>query len=146
MKMEKSLFERKEDTLLLVAFASLKHNGESTDSNNLNAEKSRIERIAESFYTKSKEFVEYNAFIMDWTKLNMRDIVYTDKFIYDIPIKDDYFEVNLDNFLRWIMNPVAKHAFKFNKSISYTNKKKYSRKDKHKAWHLIQSCIQYIET
>ena len=44
---EKSNYERKENILLLLAYASLKHNGESTGIDNIQAEKSRIERVAE---------------------------------------------------------------------------------------------------
>ena len=95
----KSLLERKEDILLLIAYASLLFNNESTDSNNLQAEKSRIERIAESFYKSAKDR-EYNQFIIDWVKDNSDDLVYTDRFCYDENIPDEQYDLNPDFFSR----------------------------------------------
>jgi hypothetical protein len=95
----KSLLERKENILSLIAFASLKHWNEPTDFDNIQAEKGRIERVAELFYKKSDQ--EYNSFIISWLKENARKIVYTDEFTYDnVNIPDDVYELNIDLFCR----------------------------------------------
>lgn len=100
---EKSNYERKENILLLLAYASLKHNGESTGIDNIQAEKSRIERVAEYFYKVGND-QEYNTFMIDWLKGNAQDIVYTDKYVYDTPIPDEPFELNIDLFCRKSIN------------------------------------------
>ena len=91
--------EKKEEMLLLIAFASLKHNDEPTDLENLHAEKSRLERIAENFYKNSPD-QEYNQFLIDWLRENAHDIVYTDKFVYDVNIPDEPYDLNVDLFCR----------------------------------------------
>lgn len=96
-----TLLERKDNVLTLVAFASLKQWGESTDTNNLEAEKSRLERVAEKFYLNDKKTEqEYNVFIIDWIKKNIHDLVYTDKYVFDVTIPDNAFETNINNFMR----------------------------------------------
>lgn len=96
---KKSVVERKDNVLTLIAYASLKQWGEPTNSENIEAEKGRLERIAEPFYKKSKD--EYNHFLISWLKENARKIVYTDEFTYDnINVPDDAFELNVDLFCR----------------------------------------------
>jgi hypothetical protein len=97
--MKKTILERKENVLTLIAYASLKQWGEPTNSENIEAEKGRLERVAEHFYKKSNE--EYNSFLINWLKENARKIVYTDEFTYDnISIPEDPFELNIDLFCR----------------------------------------------
>lgn len=91
--------EKKEDMFLLIAYASLKHNGESTSLDNLHAERYRLERIAENFYKGSPD-QEYNQFLIDWLRTNAHDIVYTDRFVYDVSIPDDPYDLNVDLFCR----------------------------------------------
>ena len=91
----KSVFQRKEDAFLLVSYASLKQWGEPTTKENISAEKARLERVGESFYTSSVD-VEYNQFMLDWLKENAREIVYGDTFTYDVEIQDDYHEIDVN--------------------------------------------------
>lgn len=96
---KKSLFERKENVLTLIAYASLKQWGEPTDFANIQAEMGRLERIAEPFYKDSNQ--EYNNFLISWLKTNAKRIVYTDELTYDnISVPDDQFELNVDLFCR----------------------------------------------
>lgn len=98
-----TLLQRKDNVLTLVAFASLKHNHEPTDYDNIEAEKYRLERVAEKFYIKDnnkKTEQEYNVFIIDWIKKHIDDIVYSDKFVGDVTIPDNTHETNLNNFIR----------------------------------------------
>lgn len=94
----KTLTERKDNVLFLVAYASLKHWNEPTDVDNIEAEKSRIERIAEKFFIKANE--EYNTFIINWVKTNAKKLVYTDEYAYDVDIPDDAHETNVNLFMR----------------------------------------------
>ncbi len=101
----KTLLERKDNVLTLVAFASLKHNGESTEYENIEAEKYRLERVAEKFYLKTdkknkKSDQEYNVFIIDWIKKNINDLVYSDKYVFDVTIPDNAHDLNINNFMR----------------------------------------------
>lgn len=96
---EKKIWERKEDSLLCLAYASLLNWKEPTDLNNILAEKTRIERVAESFYKAAKD-QEYNAFILEWIKENGREIVYGDRFSYDVDLPDNMTETNVNLFCR----------------------------------------------
>lgn len=92
-------FERKENVLLLIAYASLKNAGEPTDPDNIQAERYRLERVAESYY-KSAPDKEYNEWMVDWLQANAHEIVYTDRFVYDVPVPDEPYELNVDLFCR----------------------------------------------
>lgn len=92
----KSILERRDNVLTLVAYASLKHNGESTDIDNIAAEKFRLDRIISNEFVKSKNDKEYNQFCIDFLKENADDIVYTDKFVFDIEYPDEPYELNVD--------------------------------------------------
>jgi hypothetical protein len=92
-------FEVKEDVLMLVAYASLKNRRKSTGPTEIEIEKSRLERIAEEFYKKSKD-IEYNQFIIDWVKSKAHDIVYTDAYMYDAVLPDEPYELNVNLFCR----------------------------------------------
>ena len=105
----KSLLQRKEDTLLLTAYASLKHNGEDTALENIRAEAARIERIAEEFYKDALD-QEYNSFIIDWVKTNLEEIVYGDEYLYDANIPDDQWETNPNIYCREKQRRPAKAA------------------------------------
>lgn len=96
--MSKTILERKENVLSLIAFAVLKNKNKQTNQDNIIAEKGRIERVAERYYVKTDK--EYNTFIIDWLKENARRLVYTNEFSYDVSIPDDVKETKLDLFLR----------------------------------------------
>jgi hypothetical protein len=96
--MSKTILERKENILYLIAFAVLKNSNKPTKQDNIIAEKGRIERVAERYYIKTDK--EYNVFIIDWLKENARKLVYSNEFSYDVSIPDDVKETNLDLFLR----------------------------------------------
>lgn len=96
--MSKTILERKENVLSLIAFAVLKNKNKQTTQDNIIAEKGRIERVAERYYVKTDK--EYNTFIIDWLKENARRLVYTNEFSYDVSIPDDVKETKLDLFLR----------------------------------------------
>jgi hypothetical protein len=93
----KSIFQRKENAFLLIAFASLKHWGEPTTPENLSAEKARLERVAESFYLNSEQ--EYNEFLLSWVKTNAKEIVYGNEFTYDPEIGDESIGFNLNSYI-----------------------------------------------
>lgn len=100
----KPVWEKKDDALFLLAYASLKEWNEPTDAENIDAEIARIERVIEQFYLESPD-EEYNAFILNWIKDNAHDLVYTDKFTYDVKIPDDPTETNVNLFCRKLDNP-----------------------------------------
>lgn len=91
--------QKHNDMAFLIAYASLKANGEPTDENNIEAEKARIERIAQQFYLNAED-EEYHGFMIKWLRENARDIVYTDKFVYDTNIPDEQFELNINLFCK----------------------------------------------
>jgi hypothetical protein len=84
----------------LVAYASLLNAEEATNLNNIEAESARIERIAEKFYLDNDSTLDYNSFIMEWVKSHADDIVYSDKYSFDVEIPDDSYEINSDMFTR----------------------------------------------
>ena len=100
MKKE-SIYDRRINATLLVAFASLKHNGEKTDQENIRAEKYRLDRILAEEYKKDKTIKEYNQFCLDWIKSNAEDFVKTDKWLYDVDFGDDQYQLNID-LLHWL--------------------------------------------
>ena len=95
----KSLYQRKEDALLCLAYASLLNWKEKTDPDNVLAEKARIERIIEEYY-KSSIPQEYNSYVLGWIKEHGRELVYGSSFAYDIQIPDEVQETNVENFFR----------------------------------------------
>lgn len=92
-------FHKKEDVLLLIAFASLKYWQESTEIENVLAEKSRIERVISEEYIRYPKDIEYNQFVLDFIKKHGREIVYTDDYNYDIDIPDEQYEINIDTII-----------------------------------------------
>jgi hypothetical protein len=92
----KTLFERKENCLLLISYASLKNWEESTSKENLSAEKSRLERVISDLFCKHKVDMDYNQFVLDFVKEHGREIVYGDEYTYDVEIPDEYSELNVN--------------------------------------------------
>lgn len=97
--MSKASYLKKEDALLLIAFASLKHWQESIDIENILAEKARIERVISDEYVKSTTYKEYNQFVLDFIKKYGREIVYTNIYNYDIEFPDEHYELNVDTII-----------------------------------------------
>lgn len=97
--MSTSIFQRKEESLNWLAYASLKQWDEPTDLENISFEKARIERVISDIYSKSKDETEFNEFCLNWIKLNGKDLVYTDKFTYDISIPDEQYELNVNTII-----------------------------------------------
>lgn len=91
-----SVYSKKQEALNWLAFASLKQWGENTDLENISAEKARIERIISDAYTKTKDTTEYNQYVLNFIKEHGREIVYGDKYTYDIAFPDDPYELNID--------------------------------------------------
>jgi hypothetical protein len=78
---------------------SLKYWQESTEIENVLAEKSRIERVISEEYIKCPKDIEYNQFVLDFIKQHGREIVYTDDYNYDIDIPDEQYEINIDTII-----------------------------------------------
>lgn len=95
----KTLFQRKEDCLLLIAFASLKNWEEPTNPENIAVEKSRIDRVISDIFIKNKLDIDYNQFVLDFIKENGREIVYGNEYTYDVPIPDEYTELNVNTII-----------------------------------------------
>lgn len=91
-----SVFEKKQEALTFIAFASLKQWKEPTDFENISAEKARIERVISDIYAKSKDETEYNQYVLNFIKKHGREIVYEDTYTYDIAFSDDPYELNVD--------------------------------------------------
>lgn len=95
----KTIFQRKEDCLLLISFASLKHWKESTSGENISAEKARLDRVISDIYTKSRVDMDYNQFVLDFIKEHGEEIVYGNEYTYDIDIPDEFTELNIDTII-----------------------------------------------
>jgi hypothetical protein len=96
----KSISERRENAILLVAYASLKAADESTNRENVYAEAARIERIIAQEYVEFKGDVEYNQFALDFIKKNAEEIVYGDKYSFDVAIADEYTDLDVNQIIR----------------------------------------------
>lgn len=75
--------EQLETAFEIVAFASLKENGESTDKENILAESARIERCTEFYYKTTEHDLQYPEFAKKFLFENQKDIIYGDKFLKD---------------------------------------------------------------
>lgn len=99
-----TLFQRKEDCLLLIAYASLKQWDEPVDKENISAEKARIDRVISDIYSKNKLDVDYNQFVLEFVKEHGREIVYGNEFTYDVEVPDDATELDvnvmIDKYIR----------------------------------------------
>lgn len=91
-----TLFERKQNALKLIAFASLKYNGEPTEIQNIAAETSRLSRIVADEYIQSSNVKDFNQFCLDWIKKNGEDFVKSDMWTYDIEISDDAHDLDVN--------------------------------------------------
>lgn len=91
-----SIYDKRQNASLVVAYSSLKYNGESLEQENVRAEKYRLDRILADEYVKSSGDKEYNRFCLDWIAQNGMDFVTTDKWIYDIEFQDEPYELNID--------------------------------------------------
>ena len=68
----------------IVAFSSLKENGEPVDDANVEAESARIERCVEYFYKTSKDdTLDYPQFASKFLQEKFHDIVHTAKYLGD---------------------------------------------------------------
>ena len=92
-------YRDKEQMLELVAATNIFVKTKSCDDQLLENEKARLERIAQKDYITESD-KEYNSFIIEWLKKNMKEIIYGQKFNFDSKIPDDYYELDLDAFLR----------------------------------------------
>ena len=96
MTKQPTVYQKKQNALQWLAYASLKNWNEPTDLANISAEKSRIERVITDIYTKSKDETEYNQYVLNFIKEHGREIVYDDTYCYDISIPDEGYELNID--------------------------------------------------
>jgi hypothetical protein len=94
-----SIYDKRQNASLVLAYSSLKYNKESVEQENVRAEKYRLDRILADEYVKSFENKEYNKFCLDWIQKNGMDFVTTDKWVYDIEFKEDAYVLNVDNLI-----------------------------------------------
>lgn len=80
----------------LIAFASLKHNGESVDKENIEYESLRLQRVISDQYVKMDHNLHYNDFVKYFIKNHGRDFVFTDEFTYDPQVPDEPYELNVN--------------------------------------------------
>jgi hypothetical protein len=81
-----------EKAFTIVAFSSLKENGEPVDAANVEAESARIERCVEHFYKLDKDSdLDYPQFASKFLQDKYHDIVYTAKYLGDFldDVNDD---------------------------------------------------------
>ena len=95
----KTLHQKKEDCLLLLAYASLKQWNEPTNPENLSAEKSRLERVVTDIFTKTNIDIDYNQFILEFIKEHSKEIIYGNSYTYDVDIPDEYTELNVNTII-----------------------------------------------
>jgi hypothetical protein len=95
----RTVYERKQEALKWLAYASLKNWNEPTDLQNISVEKSRIERVISDIYTKANDDTEYNQFVLNFIKEHGREIVYEDTYTYDVPIPDEPYEMNVNTLI-----------------------------------------------
>lgn len=93
MKAKLTPFDAKELVLEKVAIAKLKNKKLKVTYDRVIAESGRIERVAESFFVKSKD-CEYNKFVINWIKENIDAVLFTETYDYDILIPDEEFYEN----------------------------------------------------
>jgi hypothetical protein len=89
-------FLAKEKALEFLAIASIKQKKIYLNTSNLSSEMARIDRIITESYTKSKDVIEYNKYVMDFIKCNGRAIVYNEEYDYDIDLPDNRYDLNID--------------------------------------------------
>jgi hypothetical protein len=111
--MEKSLtlYQRKDQALNWLSYASLLHNKKSITLEKISTEKSRLDRIISEEYVKAKKVIDYNQFCLDWIKDNGGDVIYSDKWLYDIPFSDEPYELNIDTIIDKLVRKKAGAKF-----------------------------------
>ena len=107
----KTIFERKENSLLLLAFASLKEYDEPTTPENISAEKARLDRVITQLYLDTPDETEYNQFVLDWIQDHAEEVVYTDIWTYDVNIPDDYHELDANVIINKYQRKLAGAKF-----------------------------------
>lgn len=90
------MFEKKENALLLTAYASLLINDEPTDLENISAEKARLDRVITQEYLNDQNDVEYNQFVLQWLREHSDEVIHTDQWTYDIEVPDDAHEMDIN--------------------------------------------------
>lgn len=105
-----TLFERKQQALKLIAFASLKYNDEPIELDNIRAETSRIARIVADEYVHSSTELDFNKFVLNWIKKHGEEVVKTDRWTYDIEIPDDRYQMDVNVLIDKMHRKAAKVA------------------------------------
>ena len=90
------MFEKKENALLLTAYASLLINDEPTDLENISAEKARLDRVITQEYLNDQNDIEYNQFVLQWLREHSDEVIHSDEWTYDIPVSDDAHELDIN--------------------------------------------------
>lgn len=90
------MFEKKENALLLTAYASLLINDEPTDLENISAEKARLDRVITQEYLNDQNDIEYNQFVLQWLREHSDEVIHTDQWTYDIEVPDDAHEMDIN--------------------------------------------------
>ena len=91
--------EKLNNAFNIVAFSSLKENGEPVTVENVEAESARIERCVEYYYQKDKKCdLDYPEFASNFLQKNFKEIVFGDKYlgfflddVSDEEIKKEYY-------------------------------------------------------
>jgi hypothetical protein len=84
MKQSKSVsLEQLETAFKILAFASLKENGEPIFPENVEVEAARIERCTEYYYKTENHDLQYPEFAKQFLFENQKDIIYGDRFLKD---------------------------------------------------------------
>lgn len=93
MKTKLTPFDAKELVLEKTAIAKLKNKNIRVTYDRVIAESGRIERVAESYFVKSKDY-DYNKFIINFIKDNFEKLLFTNELDYDIIVPDEEFYEN----------------------------------------------------
>ena len=94
-----TLFQKKEEALKWLAYASLKNWHEPTDVENVLFEKARLERVISDLFVKDKKDIDYNQYVLNFIKEHGREVVYEDTYTYDVSIPDEQYEMNINTLI-----------------------------------------------
>ncbi len=88
-----------EDAIKIIAFASLKENGESIAVDNVEAEAARIERCVEYYYRIQEHDLQYPDFAKQFLFENQKELIYGSKFLEDYldDVSDSFLEREMDS-------------------------------------------------
>lgn len=79
--MKRPTTEGLQNAFNIIAYASLKENGEPTNAANIDAEAARIERCVEYHYRTDKQVeLDYPQFASKFLQENMQEIIHGDKY------------------------------------------------------------------